>query len=550
MDAIWGGAENLPAEWLASSGLLVAGGLFLYFYLSITLTVIAAKTGTPNSWLAWVPLLNLFLMGAIARRSYAWVFALLVPCLNILALAYIWGGIAEARGRSAAWGLLIFVPGLNLLLPLILALGRSTTPPQPGSTSQPATCPKCRGPLNSGDAFCGGCGYKVPPAAMPQPVPPARSGGGCWVAALGLAGGFVLMLVLCGVGGYLALQPAMYAQPPRQPPAIPPGIAGTMAVLPRDSHPTSPALPSSFTSQTFGQEPGGFGGDVKIPASQLPPGVDPSLLPQVATAVSGAVYQTDPSGPAVNIQVLNTPPGNGAAGQITDRVTQAVSGVGTGISVNNPLGGTFEGTRIDGNGSTIYVLFPPSQEIVICIYTADPAGAETAGRLAAALGNGQGINDPQFDPYVCVLPSADPPELTLQQVEGLSGVQPMQMTTELAQDPTADAEMRQLLTQFQVFIPDRIVVAGYQDSEGLPWHAAVCIYGDNSRAWRTWQFVRWLFGWGSSGRLTVNGVDGLYFDSGQERLLIFCKGPHLVILQAPAAAALERLQALADSLQL
>jgi len=39
-----------------------------YIYLSLALVTIATKTNTPNGWLAWIPIANLFLTLQIARK--------------------------------------------------------------------------------------------------------------------------------------------------------------------------------------------------------------------------------------------------------------------------------------------------------------------------------------------------------------------------------------------------------------------------------------------------------------------------------------------------
>jgi hypothetical protein len=40
----------------------------IYIYMSMALMTIATKTNTPNGWLAWIPIANIFLMLQIARK--------------------------------------------------------------------------------------------------------------------------------------------------------------------------------------------------------------------------------------------------------------------------------------------------------------------------------------------------------------------------------------------------------------------------------------------------------------------------------------------------
>jgi|GEM_PF-1495939 thioredoxin-related protein len=122
--------------------------LVFYVYFAICLQVIAAKTGTANAWMAWLPVFNIFLMLNISKIKYRMfllpvaVFALLVipPAvtpINALAglilvlammlnsiyfiflMAYVWYRISVARGKStglsAALCIMMFVSPLNLI---------------------------------------------------------------------------------------------------------------------------------------------------------------------------------------------------------------------------------------------------------------------------------------------------------------------------------------------------------------------------------------------------------------------------------------------------
>ena len=122
--------------------------LVFYAYFAICLQVIAAKTGTGNAWMAWLPVFNIFLMLNISKIRYRMfllpiaVFVLLavsaaaVP-INALAgliivlammlnsiyfiflMAYVWYRISTARGKStglsAVFCIMMFVSPLNLI---------------------------------------------------------------------------------------------------------------------------------------------------------------------------------------------------------------------------------------------------------------------------------------------------------------------------------------------------------------------------------------------------------------------------------------------------
>lgn len=109
----------------------LAGGAFLFFilgfavaayvYMSLALQTIANKTNTANSWLAWIPIANLFLMLSIAKKPMWWFILCLIPLVNIVIIIMIWMAVAEARGKPNWWGILMIVPVANLVVPGYLA---------------------------------------------------------------------------------------------------------------------------------------------------------------------------------------------------------------------------------------------------------------------------------------------------------------------------------------------------------------------------------------------------------------------------------------------
>lgn len=97
----------------------VALGCYIYFALAIQ--TIANKTATPNSWLAWIPIANIFLMLSIAKKPMWWFILCLIPLVNIVMAVIIWMAIAEARQKPNWWGILTIVPVANLVVPGYLA---------------------------------------------------------------------------------------------------------------------------------------------------------------------------------------------------------------------------------------------------------------------------------------------------------------------------------------------------------------------------------------------------------------------------------------------
>ena len=92
-----------------------------YVYLGLTLHFIANKTGTQDAWMAWVPILNVYLMCRIAGKPGWWVVLFFIPIVNIIMSVLVWMGIAEARNKPAWLGVLMLVPIANLVIPAHLA---------------------------------------------------------------------------------------------------------------------------------------------------------------------------------------------------------------------------------------------------------------------------------------------------------------------------------------------------------------------------------------------------------------------------------------------
>jgi hypothetical protein len=92
-----------------------------YVYLSLALQTIAKKTDTDNSWLAWIPIVNIILMLNIAHKPLWWFILFFIPFVNVVFAIIVWMSIAEARGKPSWWGIMLIVPGLNLIVPGYLA---------------------------------------------------------------------------------------------------------------------------------------------------------------------------------------------------------------------------------------------------------------------------------------------------------------------------------------------------------------------------------------------------------------------------------------------
>jgi len=95
--------------------------LCAYVYIAFCLQTIAKKTNTPDAWLAWIPIVNLYLMCKIAGRPGWWVILFFIPFVNIVIMVVVWMGIAKACNQAEWLGILMIIPIVNLIVPGFLA---------------------------------------------------------------------------------------------------------------------------------------------------------------------------------------------------------------------------------------------------------------------------------------------------------------------------------------------------------------------------------------------------------------------------------------------
>lgn len=113
------------------SGVYLIFTLGLYVYFALALMTIAQKTNTPNAWLAWIPIGNVYLMTQIAGVPW-WtmlvIFVGFIPVLGYLAILGVslwwWWKISEKRGKEGWWSILLLIPVVNLVIIGMLAWGK------------------------------------------------------------------------------------------------------------------------------------------------------------------------------------------------------------------------------------------------------------------------------------------------------------------------------------------------------------------------------------------------------------------------------------------
>jgi hypothetical protein len=120
-----GWAQSSDAAQTAIAGtmilIIVVFALAAYAYFALALQTIATKTSTPNGWLAWIPIVNIFLMLSVAKKPMWWFLLFLIPLVNIVIAVMVWMAVAEARHKPNWWGIMTIVPFVNIVVPGYLA---------------------------------------------------------------------------------------------------------------------------------------------------------------------------------------------------------------------------------------------------------------------------------------------------------------------------------------------------------------------------------------------------------------------------------------------
>lgn len=110
----------------------------LVVYLIVAILSIAglwavfSKAGKPG-WAAIIPIYNAFVLAEICGKSALWGILLFVPCVNVIAMLVLSFDLAKRFGKGAGFGLGIFFLGF-IFIP-ILGFGSATYLPP---ATQPA----------------------------------------------------------------------------------------------------------------------------------------------------------------------------------------------------------------------------------------------------------------------------------------------------------------------------------------------------------------------------------------------------------------------------
>ncbi|MFT4312412.1 MAG: hypothetical protein ACMXYF_04225 [Candidatus Woesearchaeota archaeon] len=102
--------------------------LLLHLYTAWIYYTLAKKTKTPQAYLAWIPIVNFYLVLKIARMSGWWFwssFLIVIPFFGFwifLAISiYVWYRICQRRGYSLLMAILSSLPLISYVARAIVA---------------------------------------------------------------------------------------------------------------------------------------------------------------------------------------------------------------------------------------------------------------------------------------------------------------------------------------------------------------------------------------------------------------------------------------------
>jgi hypothetical protein len=94
----------------------------LYVYIALAWQTIGRKLGYENSWIAWIPIVQLALIPILAEKEWPWVFILLVPIVNLVFII-IWTWKIFERRNYPGWLSLLPILSIIPLLNIIVSIG-------------------------------------------------------------------------------------------------------------------------------------------------------------------------------------------------------------------------------------------------------------------------------------------------------------------------------------------------------------------------------------------------------------------------------------------
>jgi len=335
---------------------IVLGCGLLYILAVFGLSLIAARLHDSQGWMSWFPVINLILVCRLAGTNVLWALPAVIPVINIFIFGYLGALMARRLGTSRLLGSLFGAPVLGAFVPLLLAA-----------------------------------------SGTPLPVPEGHKARPMLVPAL-IDGAVAVVFVVVAIFAFKTADRLTQAQVPDTNTVaaiLPAPVAGTLSLFPIDTATGNPALPTNVSTVTFaaaGSAANPFQ-ETQMQQSQLPPWIEVESLSATADSAVSAVYRTSGQGAGVNVVSLNlresqqgfAPP---TSAQLTELGPETEL---SGVELQSTDGTTYRGYRVSSPDSTYYMLQALEATAAILITANDHESAEVADRLAANVGNGEGL---------------------------------------------------------------------------------------------------------------------------------------------------------------
>ena len=122
-------AQSSSDSAFGAIGGLVSLVFVVVMYLAICFPVykIAERCGAESPWMAFVPILNLWLMVTeMAQLDWWYIILMFIPLVNILVAVYLWMKIAENAGFPSWMAFLLLIPVVNIGVLFYMAFGPQT----------------------------------------------------------------------------------------------------------------------------------------------------------------------------------------------------------------------------------------------------------------------------------------------------------------------------------------------------------------------------------------------------------------------------------------
>jgi hypothetical protein len=111
---------NGPLGLLMGTGGIISG-IVIWLYFGFCMMSLANRFGRSDGWLGFIPIVNLWYMLVLGDLSGWLVLTILLGPVYAIVAIIAWWKMSEKTGKGGWLALLLLIPGVNLLIPGIIA---------------------------------------------------------------------------------------------------------------------------------------------------------------------------------------------------------------------------------------------------------------------------------------------------------------------------------------------------------------------------------------------------------------------------------------------